>query len=111
MFALTRLRLSITVIVAAAFAALIALAAFSPPASANHSWGNYHWGRTTNSFALNLGNNLNSTWKPFLETASGQSSSGAPFPGADWSDSSVLDTRVVSSGKDPRKCSPTSGRV
>jgi len=105
-FALTRLRLSITVIVAAAFAALIVLAAFSPPASANHSWGNYHWGRTTtNPFALDLGNNLNSTWKPFLDTASSQTS------GADWSDSSVLDTKVVSSGKDPRKCSPTSGRV
>jgi hypothetical protein len=90
---------------------LVALFAFSSPASANHSWENYHWGRTTNPFTLQLGNNLNSTWKPFLDTASGQTSSGAPFPGADWTDSSKLDTKVVTSGKDPRKCSPTSGRV
>jgi hypothetical protein len=111
LFAVTSIRMLVAVIGAAAFVALVALAAVSPPASANHSWENYHWGRTTTDpFTLKLGNNLNSSWKPFLDTASGQINS-VPFSGSDWTDSSVLDTQVVSSQKDPRKCNPTSGRI
>ena len=52
--------------------------------SANHSWGPYHWARTTNPLALKLQDNLTSTWDPYLGVAS-----------ADWSASSVIDTTVV----------------
>ena len=35
-------------------------------ASANHSWGGYHWSRQSNPFTVTLGNNLVSTWTPYL---------------------------------------------
>jgi hypothetical protein len=82
------------------------LAGFSI-AGANHSWGGYHWARTSNPFTLKLGDNLSSNWDAYLVTTS-----------ADWSVSSVLDTAIVpgltsaTKGKNtPKSCSPTSGRV
>jgi len=68
------------------------------PASANHSWGGYHWARTANPFTLKLGDNLSSNWKPFLGVAS-----------SDWSQSNVLDTVIVP-GQAKRNCQPTAGR-
>lgn len=70
------------------------------PVSASHSWANYHWARTSNPFTLKLGDNVSSTWDPYLRTAS-----------SDWSESSVLDTVVVAGGTKPSSCRPTSGRV
>lgn len=68
--------------------------------SANHAWGPYHWARTANPFTLKLGDNLSSSWDSYLNTTS-----------QDWSTSSVLDTLVVTSGKNPRTCKPTLGRA
>ena len=68
--------------------------------SADHSWGNYHWARTENPFTLKLGDNLSSSWKPYLGTTS-----------SDWSKSSVLDTAIVAGGTTAKKCRATSGRV
>ncbi len=67
---------------------------------ADHSWGGYHWARTANPFTLKLGDNVTSAWDSYLATTS-----------SDWSASSVLNTTVVASGKNPRNCRPTSGRV
>src|SRR3990167_9061656 len=67
--------------------------------SANHSWGGYHWARTTNPFNLKLGDNLTSNWKTFLNTTSN-----------DWSLSSVLDTSTVV-GQARKNCSATTGQV
>lgn len=67
---------------------------------ASHSWGDYHWGRTSNPFALKLGDNLSTSWKPYLGTTA-----------YDWSLSSVLDTIIATGGTNPRNCRPTSGRV
>jgi hypothetical protein len=67
---------------------------------ANHSWGGYHWARTSNPFTLKLGDNVNSTWDPYLVQAS-----------SDWSKSTVLDTTIVAGGTNPRNCKATSGRV
>ena len=66
---------------------------------ASHSWGSYHWARTANPFTLQLGDNLSSTWKPYLSTAS-----------LDWSQSAVLDTTIVA-GLGGKSCRATSGRV
>src|SRR5262245_19929391 len=79
---------------------LIAVVALSAVSSASHSWGNYHWARTSNPFTLKLGDNLNATWDPILVTSS-----------TDWSQSNVLKTTIVPSGKNPRTCRPTVGRV
>ena len=77
------------------------LMATSPvPADANHSSGNYHWARTTNTFTLKLGDNVSSAWDAYLDEAS-----------SDWSQSSVLDTTKVPGGTNPGVCQPTNGRV
>lgn len=67
--------------------------------SANHSWGGYHWARTSNPFNLKLGDNLTQNWKSYLSTTSN-----------DWSVSSVLDTNIVV-GQARKNCSATSGQV
>lgn len=69
-------------------------------ANANHSWGNYHWARTANPFVLKLGDNLTSSWKPYLNTTS-----------SDWSASDILDTTVVSGNTSAKRCKATPGRV
>lgn len=66
---------------------------------ANHSWANYHWGRTQNPFTLKLGDNLSSAWDSYLATTSN-----------DWSASSVLDTTIVS-GLGGRNCKAQTGRI
>lgn len=82
--------------------ALVALLAglSAAPAAANHSWNGYHWARTSNPFAVKLGDNVSGKWDSMLRTAS-----------SDWSKSTVLDTSVVGGGTKPRSCRPTSGRV
>lgn len=69
-------------------------------ASANHSWGPYHWARTSNPFTLKLGDNVDSRWDSYLATTS-----------SDWTASSVLNTTIVAGGTRPRNCRPTTGRV
>ncbi len=85
--------------------ALVAVGTFAPTAQALHSWGDYHWARNANPFALKVGDNLTQNWKPFLGTAS-----------SEWSKSSVLDTVLVAGTalrhkSSSRDCSPVSGRV
>ncbi|MGA8987630.1 hypothetical protein [Aeromicrobium sp.] len=70
------------------------------PAQANHSWGGYHWARTSNPFTLKLGDNVDSKWDSYLATTS-----------SDWSQSSVLDTTIVAGRTRARTCKATSGRV
>src|SRR3989344_4925475 len=68
-------------------AVLLSVTAFASITYANHSWGGYHWARTSNPFNLKLGDNVSSTWDTYLwETSS------------DWSVSSVLDTTIVAGG-------------
>ena len=67
---------------------------------ANHSWGGYHWARTSNPFTVKLGNNVTSQWTSFLNTAS-----------ADWTNSAVLDTTIVAGGSQRSRCNSSKGRV
>jgi len=83
-------------IIAATLLVFGALALF---VNADHSWGDYHWARTVNSFTLKLGDNVSDAWDSYLATASD-----------DWSVSSVLDTTIVP-GLAKKNCSSTSGRV
>jgi hypothetical protein len=79
----------------------LALALVLPAAvTANHSWGGYHWARTSNPFTLKLGDNVTSAWDSYLNTTS-----------ADWSVSSVLDTAVVAGSAVKKLCSATAGTV
>lgn len=82
-------------------ALMLAVTVFpSDTASASHSWGNYHWARTSNPFTLKLGDNMTSNWDPYLVAAS-----------SDWNASSVLQTAIVAGSTTGRRCRATAGRV
>jgi hypothetical protein len=85
-----------------AIAAVAALVTVLSPlgAQASHSWGGYHWARTSNPFTIQLGDNVSATWDSALRTAS-----------TDWTGSTVLDTTVVAGRTKPRTCKATTGRV
>lgn len=85
--------------VVGAVAALTSLS-LAGPAEASHSWGGYHWARTSNPFTLLLGDNVDSRWDASLSTAS-----------VDWTKSTVLDTMVVAGQANPKNCRATAGRV
>src|SRR5512143_3010347 len=92
------------------FLVLVALAAVAAvgvtgTASASHSWGKYHWARTSNPFSLTLGNNTSSPWSSMLGTASNAwNASTGP--------STVLSTSV-GRGDDTNRsaCPPVQGKV
>ncbi len=89
-------------LLAVAIAALFAVVT-AGSASANHSWGSYHWARTANPFTIKLGDNMTSAWDTYLVGAS-----------ADWSADTAgnpLNTTVVAGSTSARRCRPTSGRV
>ena len=78
-----RLLVLVTVLAGAAFAAA--------PASASHSWGDYHWARTSNPFTLLVIDANTSAWDPFLDVAI-----------ADWDRSSVMNL-IEEAGSEDRK--------
>ncbi len=90
----------VSVILLGFFVGFFVLVSFPSFLTATHSWGTYHWARTLNPFALNLGDNLSSQWKPYLSTTS-----------SDWTLSTVLDTAIVTGKTTGRRCNPTLGRV
>ena len=71
-----------------------------PTVMASHSWGSYHWARTSNPFALKTGDNVSGAWDTYLDEAI-----------SDWSASSVLDLTKVAGGTNPKNCRPTAGRI
>jgi hypothetical protein len=88
-------------LLAVATAAALALFLLPGSAQASHSWGNYHWARTSNPFTVELDSNITSAWTSYLSTAS-----------ADWTTSSVLNTTIqTGSFGSKSSCTPTSGHV
>jgi hypothetical protein len=79
---------------------VFAVSVFGLVASADHSWGGYHWARTSNPFTLQLGDNVSSVWDSYLATTS-----------TDWSVSPVLDMTIVPGVTNPKNCRAVSGRV
>src|SRR5687768_3969876 len=79
---------------------LFLLVALTAVTSANHSWGNYHWARTSNPFTLQVGDNVNSTWEPYLDEAI-----------SDWTSSSVLKLLKVAGGNKTKQSKPTNGTI
>lgn len=85
-----------------ALAAVVAMGAMVP-ASANHSWGNYHWGRTDNPLVLTVNEALSANWEGHLTAAL-----------VDWDRSSVIDFTSNSpkeSSTNPKKCTAVPGQV
>jgi hypothetical protein len=71
---------------------------------ADHSWGKYHWARTTSSFNLTIVNSTTSTWDPYVSRAIG-----------DWSVRGVLKMDEDFTGStddgDRRQCRGPAGAV
>ncbi len=81
-------------------AALIgAGAVYAVPASASHSWGSYHWARTSNPFTLRVIDANTTAWDSYLNKAV-----------ADWSQSSVLNL-AKETGAEEKRCRAVSGKV
>jgi hypothetical protein len=91
-------RLAAGIVIAAGAAALGGVAL------ADHSWGNYHWARTTAPFTLTIVNSTTADWDPYVNVAVG-----------DWTDSSVLnmaqDLSGSTSDRDRRQCRGPAGAV
>lgn len=88
--------------------------AFAGAAQASHSWSKYHWARTANPFTLKLGDNVTNTFANWDSHLGRTSNDWNGLPDGDPDSAGypkVLQTTVVTSGKDPVTCPPTSGRT
>jgi hypothetical protein len=77
--------------------------ALSVAVVADHSWGNYHWARTTSSFTLTIVNSTTDDWDGYVHNAV-----------LDWSISQKLDmdqTDGSTSDRDRRQCRTPQGAV
>ncbi len=81
-------------------------AAAAMTAWATHSWGGYHWARTTSQFTLKVGNNMSATWQPHLTQTSSDWNSPTTFGAS----STPLLTAIVT-GTSNKRCSMVSGTV
>lgn len=83
-------------------AVLVAIVLSAAAASATHSWGGYHWARTTNPFTLKLGDNLTTAdWKSYLAQTS-----------SDWNSPPSGPTPVLTAivaGQASKRCSMVAG--
>jgi len=79
-------------------AACAGLFAISGVVHASHSWGGYHWARTTNPFTLKLGNNMSSDWEGYLYTTS-----------AHWNTGNTPLLTAVINGTSTKQCRAVSG--
>ena len=82
----------------------VAAAAVTTVAHATHSWGGYHWARTTPQFTLKLGNNVTASWQTYLSNASSDWNSPAIFGAT----STPLLTAIVA-GTSNKRCSMVAG--
>jgi hypothetical protein len=82
---------------------LVILAAIPSSAQASHSWGNYHWARTSNPFTVKVIDSMTSNWDDNLATAI-----------TDWSASSVLNVTKEAgddSARTRKRCRAVTGKV
>ena len=86
--------------------AIFAVLTFPSGTSATHSWGGYHWARTTPQFTLKLGDNMTTAdWKSHLAQSSTDWNSPQIFG---WNGAQPLLTSIVA-GQSNKRCSMVSG--
>lgn len=83
-----------------AMLAVSAIGFVSASAYANHSWGNYHWPRTSNPVTLQVVDAVNSTWDPYLTEAI-----------KDWNQSAVVRLVPGGTGTNPKRCTAIPGKI
>ena len=85
----------------AAIAAVSAIA-LAVPASANHSWGGYHWAGNGSNLTLKVNKAIAAKWTTSVNTAI-----------SDWNQSTelTLNGQNAPAGTSTKKCSPIAGQV
>ena len=79
----------------------VSAAVLAVPASASHSWGDYHWATTGNGLSVRVNSAITSQWATAVNGAV-----------ADWEKSNVLSLGNRNPvAVDPKKCSPIAGQV
>ena len=77
----------------------LAVAAIPTISNATHSWGGYHWARTTPQFTLKLGNNMTTAdWRGHLAQAS-----------SDWNSGNSAVLTAIVAGTAGKRCSMVAG--
>ena len=71
---------------------------FATALSATHSWGGYHWARTTPQFTLKLGDNMTTGWKPLLAQTS-----------SDWNSGNSAVLTAIVAGQSNKRCAMVAG--
>lgn len=84
----------------------VALVVAAVPLFATHSWGGYHWARTTPQFTLKLGNNMSSSWTPYLTQASSDWNSPTTWG---WTGAQPLLTAIVAGQSTQKRCRMVAG--
>lgn len=78
---------------------LTSVAIFASVAFASHSWGGYHWARTSNPFTLKIANTTTNGWSTYFNTAV-----------SDWNSSTVMNLAPYLSTAS-RRCPMVAGTV
>ena len=79
----------------------IPAAMIAAPLMATHSWGGYHWKRTTNAeLAVPVYDNVNSVWQSAFDGAV-----------ADWNASGVIQSPVGAGTANPKTCKAVAGTI
>jgi hypothetical protein len=77
----------------------LAITAFPTLTHATHSWGGYHWARTTPQFTLKLGNNMTAAdWRSYLAQTS-----------LDWNSGNSAVLTAVVAGTSNKRCAMVAG--
>ena len=77
----------------------VAAVAVTTVAHATHSWGGYHWARTTPQFTLKLGNNMTTAdWRAHLAQTS-----------SDWNSGNSAVLTAIVAGTSNKRCSMVAG--
>ncbi len=76
-------------------------AMLAAPVLATHSWGGYHWKRTTSApLAVPVHDNVSSVWQSAFDTAV-----------ADWNVSTVIQSPIVAGTTNPKNCRAQAGTI
>jgi hypothetical protein len=96
----------------AILASMVLLAAVPMSAQANHSWGTYHWARTSNPVSIQVVDSMTADWTWKLDAAISDWNKAGPAPTAPKS--TVLNIVKESGDKSStarKRCSAISGKV
>lgn len=84
----------------AALALSVAFATVSTPSLATHSWGGYHWARTSNPLRVQVGDNVDSRWDAYLREAM-----------VDWNATTTIESPLVAGSANPKNCRGVAGTI